>query len=192
MADFKIALSLTDKNEGKYDNDPKDLGGETYRGIARNYNKDWNGWIIIDSMKARKDFPKCLDAVEELQQLVFLRYKAKEWNTIKGDEIENQAIANELYDQAVLFGVGKSVEHLQRTLNILNRNQLLYTDIKVDGVMGQNTLNTLKICIKKNKAVRVLNILNGFQIYRCITLMESNTEKERWIGWYDRVEIMWN
>ena len=31
-----------------------DSGGETYRGIARNYNPDWKGWKVIDGIKPLK------------------------------------------------------------------------------------------------------------------------------------------
>lgn len=194
MADFETAFSVTDQAEGRYDNDKDDRGGETYRGRARKFNPEWPGWRIIDSMKSRKDFPKCLDDNEELQRLVKESYKQIEWNGIQGDKISNQAIANEVYDNAVNMGVKKSVEYLQRTINLLNRNQRkdMYLDIKVDGSMGTKTLEALKVCIKKNTANMVLNVLNGYQVKHYLTLMERNPIDEKWIGWFKRVEIMWN
>ncbi|RYD50653.1 MAG: hypothetical protein EOP52_13405, partial [Sphingobacteriales bacterium] len=36
MADFLTAYKRTAVAEGGYANDPDDLGGETYKGIARN------------------------------------------------------------------------------------------------------------------------------------------------------------
>jgi lysozyme family protein len=194
MADFETAFNVTDQAEGRYDNDKDDRGGETYRGRARKFNPEWPGWIIIDSMKARKDFPECLDANEELQRLVKESYRQIEWNGIQGDKISNQAIANEVYDNAVNMGVKRSVEYLQRTINILNRNQRkdMYLDIKVDGSMGAKTIEALKVCIKKNTANMVLNVLNGFQVKHYLTLMERNPIDEKWIGWFKRVEIMWN
>ncbi len=38
-------------HEGGYTNDPVDVGGETYRGIARRYNPQWEGWDLIDDTK---------------------------------------------------------------------------------------------------------------------------------------------
>lgn len=194
MADFETAYYITNQIEGGYANDKDDKGGETYRGRSRKFYPEWPGWKIIDSMKTRKDFPGCLDTIPELQVLVKQSYKQIEWNGIMGDNITNQAIANEVYDNAVNMGVKKSIEYLQRTINILNRNQRsdMYPDIKVDGSMGAKTLEALKICIKKNTANRVLNVINGFQIKHYLTLMEREPVNEKYIGWFDRVEITWN
>lgn len=192
MADFETAFNVTDQAEGKYDNDPDDRGGETYRGRSRKFNPLWLGWRIIDAMKVRKDFPACLETNTELQRLVKESYKQIEWSGIQGDKITNQAIANEVYDNAVNMGVNKSVEYLQRTINILNRNQKDYPDIKVDGIMGYKTLEALKVSIKKKGATRVLNVINGFQVKHYLILMERNPQNEKWVGWFNRVEIMWN
>lgn len=192
MADFEVAFNITDVSEGRYDNDPDDRGGETYRGRARRFNPEWAGWKIIDSMKARKDFPKCLDANVELQNLVKDSYRQIEWNGIAGDKLPNQAIANEVYDNAVNMGVKKSIEYLQRTINTLNRNQRDYPDIKVDGTIGNQTHEALKTCIKKKGIAMVLNVINGFQVKHYLTLMERNPTDEKWVGWFKRVEIMWN
>ena len=45
---FRKAFELVINGyEGKYSNDKDDPGGETYKGIARNKNKDFEGWGII-------------------------------------------------------------------------------------------------------------------------------------------------
>ena len=40
--------------EGKYSNNKDNPGGETYKGIARNMNKDFEGWRIIDNYRGGK------------------------------------------------------------------------------------------------------------------------------------------
>ena len=52
MADFRTAYYLTMGHEGGYNNDPDDVGGETYKGIARNYHASWEGWKIVDMYKS--------------------------------------------------------------------------------------------------------------------------------------------
>ena len=47
MADFRLAYKKIEAAEGGYVNDPDDKGGETYKGISRKANPDWNGWINI-------------------------------------------------------------------------------------------------------------------------------------------------
>ena len=37
-------------------NDQKDLGGETYKGISRNYHYYWDDWKLIDNNKSNSDF----------------------------------------------------------------------------------------------------------------------------------------
>ena len=62
MADFKKALTETLRHEGGYVNDPKDPGGETYKGISRKNHPDWEGWNIIDEKKILSSFPINLDS----------------------------------------------------------------------------------------------------------------------------------
>ena len=51
MADFRLAYKKIEAAEGGYVNDPDDKGGETYKGISRKANPDWDGWISIDQIK---------------------------------------------------------------------------------------------------------------------------------------------
>ena len=44
MADFKVAFAKTIRFEGGYVNHKADKGGETYKGIARNFWPKWKGW----------------------------------------------------------------------------------------------------------------------------------------------------
>ncbi len=51
MAKFIDAYKKVLNNEGIYSNDPDDAGGETYKGISRKANPNWDGWISIDAIK---------------------------------------------------------------------------------------------------------------------------------------------
>ena len=51
MAIFEPAFKLLILHEGGYANNKNDIGGETYRGIARNYWPKWVGWKLIDHIK---------------------------------------------------------------------------------------------------------------------------------------------
>lgn len=198
MADFEIAYKLTNQIEGGYVNDPDDKGGETYRGISRKFNPNWVGWKIIDEVKLKYvgrigvEFYQELDDNDELQEMINNFYRQEYWDKCKCDAIQNQPIANEIYDNAVNMGVERSAEYLQRTLNILNRNSKKYEDIPVDQKIGLKTITALSVCIKHNGYKRVLNVLNGFQIKHYIELMEKNPTQEKYIGWFDRVEIVWS
>ncbi|MCF8263615.1 MAG: hypothetical protein K9I99_03830 [Melioribacteraceae bacterium] len=191
MAEFLTSYMITNDHEGGYANDKDDKGEETYRGVARNFHAKWAGWKIIDSAKSNRDFPEALDSDNELQHLVEKFYLEQFWNKINGDFIKDQNIANEVYDNAVNMGVRKSGEYLQRAVNILNKNQLSYSDISVDGDVGPKTLTALHAAIRANSAERVLNVINGFQVKHYIECMEREPRNEKYVGWFKRVEIVW-
>jgi lysozyme family protein len=118
MADFLTAKRRTDKNEGFYVNDPADAGGETLYGVARKKNPNWAGWAIVDSYKGKKDFPNVLKTNARLRELADALYKQQYWDTIWGDRINNQDVANNLYDFAVNAGVSTSIKISQRQFNL--------------------------------------------------------------------------
>jgi hypothetical protein len=132
MAKLDIALELTLKNEGFYSNDPSDTGGETLWGIARNKEKNWAGWPIVDSLKNSSNFPNCLKNNAQLIQMRNDVYNTGYWKPIKGDDIINQEVANDLFDKAVNMGVRQAIVLCQRSL-----------EIPETGKMDTGTLNVL-------------------------------------------------
>lgn len=114
MANFEEAYLRTCKFEGGYANNPADTGGETYKGISRKNNPKWEGWSIIDSYKKKSNFPKNLDSDTKLQELVKSCYRENYWNPVKGDNIRNQKVANDMYDMAVNAGVATSIKLSER------------------------------------------------------------------------------
>ena len=91
MADFAPAYERTILNEGGYVlHDVKgDKGGQTYAGIARKKNPQWQGWAYID----RGDIPPT--------QMVREFYLKGWWQPLCLDDVENQRMAETLYDFAI-------------------------------------------------------------------------------------------
>ena len=192
MANFKEAYEITMGHEGGYSNDPVDAGGETYKGITKRFEPDWEGWVIIDSLRNNPNFPKCLDENEELQEKVMEVYKRKYWDIFWGDKFDNQDIANEMFDTGVNMGTTRAIKYLQKSLNLLNRDQKNYSDISEDGVIGNNTLNTLNNFLNKfKKDVKyLLKLMNLFQGMHYINYMGKDSKQERFArGWLNRVKI---
>jgi len=54
------------------------------------------------------------------------------------------AIAKTMFETAVHFGNKRAVEHLQNSLNKLNRDGKDFQDLKTDGAMGPKTKGALK------------------------------------------------
>lgn len=132
MAKFNLALSKVLSHEGGYVNDPDDLGGETYKGIARNSHSSWSGWSIIDSYKIKPDFPKSLDSNTKLQNLVEKFYFELFWQPLKADLIQNQTSADSVFDFAVNSGLSTSTRLVQSIVGA-----------KIDGIIGEITLTKI-------------------------------------------------
>ena len=95
-------------------------------GIARKKNPQWKGWKIVDELKAQRNFPDNLKNHKLLNDLVPDFFKEVFWDTNNLDAVNNQAIANEMYDTGVNAGSGYAAISLQRALNVTNIC-LLYT-----------------------------------------------------------------
>jgi len=132
MANFEEAFSKTLIHEGGYVNDPDDLGGETYKGIARNMQPDWTGWNTIDRYKQLPGFLDSLDSDPHLPDEVRQFYKNRFWNRIKGDHIQNQLVAESIFDFSVNSGIKTGVSIAQKVL-----------EVTPDGIIGPITLNAL-------------------------------------------------
>lgn len=113
MANFENSLNKTLIHEGGYAFDQDDPGGETYKGIARNSNNTWTGWQSIDTLKKQPNFPNNLNTDKVLQENIKSFYKTNYWDTIKGNDIQNQAIADSVFDFAVNAGLKTSAKMLQ-------------------------------------------------------------------------------
>lgn len=185
---FDIAFEELIGIEGGYSDDPDDRGGETYKGISRNNWAGWAGWDIIDLAKEKEsDFPKCLDENTALRILTKAFYEQEFWNKIKLNEIEqlDKLIALELFDTSVNQGTKTAAIYLQESLNLLNRNQKDYKDIRVDGSIGNITLTVLKANKRK---YNILKCLNGLQFDKYYRLAKSNPVQEKYFnGWLNRV-----
>ena len=130
MAVFNLAYRITKPLEGGYVNDPRDNGKETYCGISRKYHPDLPIWAMLDRkphpIKPNTIFP----ALESRVRNFFIR---EYWQKLYLDYIK-QSLANQLFDFAVNSGKGRAVKELQAALNSFGEG------LKVDGVIGQNTL----------------------------------------------------
>lgn len=123
MANYNLAKLKTDGNEGGYQNNPADKGNlsdlGTYKGIAPRPNPSWAGWSIIRG-ELKKMIPmkygtpgyeswvkylnKTLAADVTLQGLVDRFFKSGYWDAYRLDEIQDQAVAEWIYDHAVNGG----------------------------------------------------------------------------------------
>ncbi|MFN5320872.1 MAG: glycoside hydrolase family 108 protein [Planctomycetota bacterium] len=194
MAEFEIAFDETMLHEGGYVDDPDDRGGETYRGVARKFHQAWPGWKIVDELKREKpdSFADLLDQKQELQTLVASFYREQFWRPIRGEQLSDQALANELFDTAVNQGVGTAIRFWQEALNLLNRSAKDYPEIEVDGVAGERTLATTNQFLQRNRGQsdRLLKVLNLQQGARYLEIARKNPVQRKFLhGWLNRIRL---
>jgi lysozyme family protein len=133
MANFSPIYRETLDNEGGFVNDPNDHGEMTYRGIARAFQKDWQGWPIIDEiLRKRKIEPD--EIIEDANLKIAVRqFYEGFWRRSKAGQINDQSIAHIYFDFFVMSPKG-AAETMQRALNWLGYK------VAVDGVVGPQTL----------------------------------------------------
>lgn len=114
MANFEKAFARTEKFEGKniWTKTDGDAGGETWSGISRVANPNWVGWRIIDGIPNKKHGQAF--STPELEQLKRDLYKDNYWAPVWGDRINNQKVAEDMYDTGVNMGVATSIKLSER------------------------------------------------------------------------------
>lgn len=182
MADLKISEAKTLKWEGGYCNIQGDKGGETIFGIARNMHPNLKIWKILDDYK-RNYNPLKKENYKELESLCLGNgefkkemqafYKKEFWDKIQGDNIENQELANALYDYAVNSGVSRAVKSIQSILKVT-----------IDGSLGEKTLKAINSC----NGIELCNKLcdNRKSFFESIATKGQNAKFLK--GWLNRVK----
>jgi lysozyme family protein len=162
MAEFAPIYERMILDEGGYrlTNVAGDRGGQTYAGIARNRHPGWVGWSHIDKGETP---PTAL--VREF-------YRSQFWNPIRGDQIVNQIVANDIFNFAVNAGVGIAVKLAQITVGVAS-----------DGVAGPVTLAALNKVDPHdfNKAYALAKIAR----YRDI-VQRDRSQSKFLLGWINR------
>lgn len=191
MANFDEAYEVTMRAEGGYSCDPDDAGGETYKGVARRYHPNWEGWMIIEAYRDSTTFEKDLANDSILQNLVKKFYKENYWNVNLLDEFDSQLLAAEMFDTGVNMGTSRAGEFLQKGLNYLNKNELLYDDLVVDGRIGNKTMRALKLVIDGHEEKLLYKILNVLQADHYLEYMGKSPTQEKYTrGWFTRVDFV--
>lgn len=115
-ADFQQGFAVSANNEGGYVNDPRDAGGETYRGIARKFNPTWAGWPLIDAYKAANGAPPAKYINPDWDKAAFAFYKTNFWDKVNLDQVNDQENANQIYDHT-LSGLPRAIAMVKDVLN---------------------------------------------------------------------------
>lgn len=156
MSNFDIAYKNTLKFEGGYVSPEvaasiSDPGGETYKGIARNYHPSWKGWGLIDIYKSKNSTWQYYNKTryfglihgsfidnEKINELHYEYIKQNFWDINSLSNFKNQSLANYVFDIGYGSGPGTAAKHLQKVLGVT-----------VDGKIGKQTLDKLNTVNQK-------------------------------------------
>ena len=153
MADFKTAVLLTLQNEGGYTNNPADPGGATNMGIEQSEVPD-------------------IDIKTLTQDQAIKIYADRYWKQ-NYSQIEDQSIANKLFDMGVLFGVGTAVIMLQSVLGLT-----------VDGIFGPFSLAE----VNQVNPASFLQIYKALFVQRVIQIGAKKPAEQIFVsGWIHRI-----
>lgn len=183
MPDFHSAFESLLRVEGSYSNDPVDSGGETVCGIARKHWPAWEGWAIVDSLKAKSNFPSNLRYSIELTCSVKAFYKREFWDKFNLDDVP-YSLAHEIFEQSVNLGIFRTAKHLQEVLNALNYNQQWGSDLAVDGKFGPASRLRLVFALKAGRSKPLQYGINGLQCAYYIEIANKNKSQRKFTnGW---------
>ena len=179
MADFNVIYPTIIKYEGYYVNDPADPGGETYMGVARNYNPTWPGWQIIDTYKAKNGgFIPYNTRIQDPTLESLVKAKAKEYfDKIQGTKIKSDAVA--IIVAQVFWGTAEGIKQVVQRAAIN-----LGAKIKADNSFGENTLKA----INSLDQVKLYNEMKRLYVDYFTRLGKAQPEYAS--GWMNRVNYV--
>lgn len=177
-AKIKAVLDGIIKAEGGYVNHPNDRGGPTKFGITQATLSQWRG------KKASADDVKNLTETEA-RDIYYAKYvRAPSFDQIFALDPK---VGYELIDAGVLSGPTVPSRWLQRVLNVMNNQGKLYPDLKVDGAIGQKTIDTYRNYLKargRDASVVMHRALNCLQGEYMISISENRQANESFTyGW---------
>ena len=127
---FQSIISNTLNEEGGYVNDPQDPGGETKFGISKRAHPD----LDIKNLS--------IDQAKEI-------YRKEYYENTNIDQLSDYKLTRKVFDIGVNIGPKRAIKFLQSTMNDLGY------DLKVDGLLGSKTLNTVNSHEDQNEIVEL-------------------------------------
>lgn len=176
MADFAIAQKFTGHIEGGYVNDPNDSGGETVFGLTRRDWPHWNGWPVIDHLKAQFGLAKAIQIINtnvQLKDSAVALFKTNYWDVNSLTQINDQQLADQVYDADINMGVGTGARMLQQAAGV-----------DVDLHIGPKTI----AAINNADPQVIYNKFIAIRKARYEQIIASNPKNERYrASWFSRM-----
>lgn len=157
MADFSKAWPGLIDIEGGYVNDPQDPGGETKFGISK------RSYPLLEIKELT--LPQALDI-----------YKRDFWDLNQLSEVDDQLLADEIFEMSINTGARSAWQCVQRTINRCGGA------VYVDGRVGSKTLGWLRPGLLNFKWV-----LDHFRVESALYYAQLPNSQKYLRGWILRV-----
>lgn len=187
MAEFLKALPDTLKYEGGLSTNTSDKGNAggkvTYAGISEAYWPTWKGWPYVKAAmaeyKTTAEINKYLASNSQVQALVEQFYKDNFWDTLSLDRVNNQQLANVVFDFGVNTGIGTAAKKLQMAVNGICGS------LTVDGQIGSKTI----AAVNKLDAKTLYDAFNAERKKYYEAIVANNPSQKQFLGsWLNRIK----
>lgn len=173
MANFNLVWPWVVKWESpKYVNNPGDNGGPTKYGVTlatmQTYGHDLDG----DGKITAKDVALLTEAqAEAIAKKAF-------WDFFKGDEINDQSIAQIIFDWGWASGTVTAAKQVQHLLELVS-----------DGKFGPNTIAKINAFVQAGRAGELFTKIKNARLQFVKDIVSKNPSQVKWLqGWENRIE----
>ncbi|MDB5006988.1 MAG: hypothetical protein JWP45_1381 [Mucilaginibacter sp.] len=181
MADFLTAFQITMQTEGGYN--PGNGEAETYMGVDRSQNPNWSGWSTVDQVKIANPgasvstFNSLFANNDALQAAVQQFYEAGYWSPLLLNAINDQQVANALFD----CSVNPCITSVSRVAQMAC-NTVKHGSVTVDGQVGNITLTTIN-SLSPDLYVAAFNGIRVANYYERARLTPADSQwLSSWLG----------
>lgn len=179
MSEFDLAIDFVLRNEGGFVNDPNDPGGATSYGISLRWLKTVGQLDADITGDGQIDLEDIRELTKEKAKLLYKKYW---WDKYGYEKINDQSVANKILDMSINMGAVQAHKIAQRALFSING----YNCIKVDGIIGLNTLTEINDAISLIYLAALKSEMAGF--YRELIATKKQFEIYR-NGWLKRAYL---
>lgn len=131
-ADFRTSYNRVRKYEGYYANHEHDKGLETYAGITKKYNSNWEGWKYVKKHPLKWNQPVTgKDSL--ITEFYVLDFYLNIWVQEGFNKLTNQEVANYLFDTRIHLSRRSVIKLMNRTYGLdLDKHTLEWVDSSFD------------------------------------------------------------
>lgn len=157
--------------EGGYSNHPADRGGPTKYGVTLNTLKHWRRDMTLKAGDVK------VLTLDEAKQI----YKARYWDKWSLDAVESRLSALCLFDQAINWGIGTSVQKRAQ----LAANKCGDFNLRIDGDIGPKTLEAINQAHDKEFCFHYVSLAQD----KYVSLVKSRASQIVFLaGWINRTQ----